>query len=765
MKNNYSKLLEIYVNSSNIGLLTEAKDRTVLYVNNRFCEIFSIPVPPEQLKGANCINLLEQGRELIKNFDFFSLRVEQLIEEKREVNAEVVELTNGRTLHRDYIPIFEEGEYTGHFWNYTDVTETQMLNRKLENYLYALDQSARVVITDTDGVITFVNDMLCKTSKYSEEELIGKTNAVLNSGYHSKAFFEELWSTIRAGKVWRGEIKNKAKDGAYYWLDTVIVPFLDDEGKPVQYVSIRYDITKRKEDEINIREANEMIKKSLQVKETFLTNISHELRTPINALVGFADLLKDTPLSDDQDRYITSIVSSAELLLRIINDLLDVAKLGAGEMTLVHTHFDLYETLESTIDLFKGHIKNDQVYLKLSIDNTVPRHIISDSTRLKQIMLNLVSNSVKFTSHGEIKVSVRSFVKENRNWLRLDVADTGLGITEEKRELILKPFVQVENGMERTFGGPGLGLSIVKHLVDLFGGEMDIESEWQVGSTFSITIPIEVTNEESLPYSKSKKAIDPSEIRSGIRVLLVEDNTTNQELAKIFLLKWNCKVTIAENGQEAIDEVKRGKFDIILMDIQMPVMDGYRATEIIREEQLVSDSTPVIAMTAAYGLKDIEVLEGKHFTESLLKPYKAKQLFDLFYRFFGIKNQKPKEVLEGRSPLVDIASFQEDTLQDFDLQKILINTMKNEFNLYFEKTEDLMHNRDAEELQKLTHKLKSTLGVIPISLLRQKIVDIEALAKEGHNFEEIGKLLRECRELYTKSLAEIEIYLKSSENA
>lgn len=519
------------------------------------------------------------------------------------------------------------------------------LMEQIRNYKYALDESSIVAITNQKGIITYVNENFCKISKYSSEELVGQDHRIINSGHHPKEFIKILWTTIANGKVWKGDLKNKAKDGIIYWVDTTIVPFLNSEGKPYQYIAIRSDITERKKGEELIKKINEDLEqkaiqleskkelaeenereslRTVESKQQFLANMSHEIRTPMTAIIGFSKVVLKTDLTANQREYITAIKTSSDALLILINDILDLAKVDAGKMIFEQTAFEMKSDISALLHLFDLKIQEKNLKLIKEYDTRIPKVLIGDSVRLNQIILNLMSNAIKFTSKGKITISVRLVdTSEEKVTIEFVVADTGIGLVENMIPSLFESFQQATSSTARQYGGTGLGLAIVKQLVERQGGTINVKSKLNEGSTFSFVLSFQKSNgkiesESSIPElnQETKK----------IKVLAVEDLPLNQMLLKIILDDFGFERDFAENGIVAIEKLQANSYDIILMDIQMPVMDGLEATEYIRNK--MNSKIPIIALTADVTMEDLEKCKAIGMNDHVSKPIDEQLLYN-----------------------------------------------------------------------------------------------------------------------------------------
>ncbi|MNI34505.1 Autoinducer 2 sensor kinase/phosphatase LuxQ [compost metagenome] len=381
------------------------------------------------------------------------------------------------------------------------LSQTMENLRDIEN---ALDESSIVAITDNNGVITYVNDKFCEISKYNREELLGKTHRVINSGYHPKSFFKIMWETIKQGLVWKGEVKNRAKDGSEYWMNTTIVPFLDEEGTPHQFISIRTDITDRVKAETALAERtkqlakahDEAIKANL-IKSQFLANMSHELRTPLNAIIGYSEMLKEEAEEISEPTFVEDLgkISKAGYhLLALINDILDISKIEAGKMELHLETCDMPSLIMDVMTTFTPIVKGRGNRIETRCEEG---DITTDVTKLRQILMNLLSNANKFTETGDISFDVYREKRGNQEGYSFRVQDTGIGMTPSQLEKLFQSFSQADASTTRKYGGTGLGLAISQSFSHIMGGDIVVESEFGVGTTFICWLPAQLEENDN----------------------------------------------------------------------------------------------------------------------------------------------------------------------------------------------------------------------------------------------------------------------------
>lgn len=502
----------------------------------------------------------------------------------------------------------------------------------LSAYQTALDQYAIVTITDADGTITFANDRVCEISGYSREELLGADHSIFKSGVHDEEFFSELWETVGRGEAWNGEICSRAKCGRLYWVDSTIIPIIDVTGEIQRIVAIRYDITDR------VRYAKELEERSVEAeaaniaKGQFLATMSHEIRTPMNGVMGMLELILREGLPEEQKRLALIAQESAQSMLTIINDVLDFSKIEAGQVELEKIAYNPRELIERAVALMSTRADEKGIEICFRTPRDLPEWLMGDPTRITQVLINLIGNALKFTDEGSVVISAEYNGRKGEPSLSIRVADTGSGIPDNAKAKLFERFVQADSTTTRKFGGSGLGLAISKQLVEMMDGKIGVESELGVGSTFWFTVhavrAAASVGSASLEieWAKSKT---PSR---GLNVLVAEDNAVNQQIMDAFLKAAGHSITIANNGQEAVDIVQTQDFDIVLMDVQMPVKDGVTAAREIRALSTEVSDIPIIAVTANAMSDDRNKYLGCGMSAYLSKPVKSAALLEIIER-------------------------------------------------------------------------------------------------------------------------------------
>jgi PAS domain S-box-containing protein len=505
----------------------------------------------------------------------------------------------------------------------TNLTNLRKAHEVLQIRDIALESAANsIIITDPEGTIEWVNKAFSQLTGYSKEEVIGKNpRDLVKSGKHPKSFFAALWKRISEGKVWHGKVINKRKDGSTYTEEQTISPVFNKNGNIIRYISVKSDITDKMILEKELTDAKEKAEESSRLKSAFLANISHEVRTPMNGILGFAELLNRTNLSTDKhDKYVDVIMKSGQRMLRILNDLIDISKIEAGETALNIEAFDLEESMAGFYEFFLPEARKQGLELNYSTDIPSNQSIVqTDKTKVSQIFSNLISNALKYTDEGSVNFSCKVINEE----LFFEVSDTGVGISDAIIDKIFDRFGRYEKHHVKFREGVGLGLAICKAYADILGGSLDVESKIGEGSHFTYSMPL---CEETVNGGKQEKQnpSDPIKFKSQV-VLIAEDDDHNYMYLEELLSETNLKLLRAENGKQAVELVKNNPdIKLILMDVRMPEMDGLDACRRIKEN---SPDIPVIIQTAYAFAEDKEKAFESGCDDFISKPLEQDTLF------------------------------------------------------------------------------------------------------------------------------------------
>jgi PAS domain S-box-containing protein len=633
-----------------------------------------------------------------------------------------------------------------------DVTERKRVEEELRKLSLAVKHSPSMILTtDRAGRVDYVNPAWEQVTGFGLDEIRGESSQVLRSGVHSHEFYDHLWG-------WRGEFCNRRKNGELYWEAAAIAPVRDDAGSITHFVSVKEDITERRAMEEQLRQWNVELERNVaertaeltaanSAKSEFLATMSHEIRTPMNGVIGMTGLLLDTELGEEQRRYAETIRSSGEALLILLNDILDFSKMEAGKLVLEAVDFELAAVLDELAASFAARAREKGLTLKCEVDAEVPSRLRGDPGRLRQILANLMGNAVKFTEQGEICVQAGLLEQTEADCLlRFTVRDTGIGISPEQQQKLFQKFTQADASTTRRYGGTGLGLAIAKDLTELMGGDIGLTSNLGAGSEFWFTVRLHRQSAGDMPAGvpvthRFSQTDLPVVRRSGSRILVAEDNSVNQDVALGILRKLGLRADAVGNGAEAIESLKSIPYDLVLMDIQMPVMDGLEATRIIRNPQstVLNHGIPVVAMTANAMRGDRECCLEVGMNAYVSKPVSPHALVE------ALNDCLPSGTPETRSnvPAGEVpAGKSQADLPVFDRAALLARLMDDEsladriIARFLESTPELIESlrqslklNDAAAARRTAHALKGAAANLGGERLRQAAFEMELAAK------------------------------------
>lgn len=608
------------------------------------------------------------------------------------------------------------------------------------------DGSDIIFIVDYQGDILYHNASVRETLGYRAKSLIGKNffNYVIPSSLTDlKNKFRQSQNRAYTEKV---EFQFLCLDKSYRFLEFNAINLKHKKGLNGFILDCR-DITQRK------RDAEELVLLQ-KAKEQFLANISHEIRTPINGIAGMANLLGQTPSPEERETYLNAIKHSADNLKVLINDLLDLAAIESGKLKFEKIAFNLKDLVPSLISTFTYQAREKKLDLTYVIDEKLNKILLGDPVRLNQILINLISNAVKFTHTGSIHIHC-SIEREQKGicWVRIEVKDSGVGIPSEKLNTIFESFSQADASVTRKYGGSGLGLTICKQLVELQKGRITVRSEEMVGSTFIVHIPYPIGKARDLAKALSHDENHHQVIlkTQQLHVLLVEDNDINRLYAKSILKNWHCTTDSAENGLVAIEWIKNYNYDVVLMDVQMPVMDGYETTKAIRMMAHPKRAVPIIALTANATKPDIEKCLAAGMNDYLAKPFTPEDLYRKLFKELKIVPQKKNIILEPvekvskvkKKKLYDLNYLKKVSDNNVEFIKEMVQTFVNSIPEVLQELEEGLAAKDWDRISRLAHKVKPTFTLIGLDDLKVSIVFIEVNAGKKTELEKVEKLTRE----------------------
>lgn len=556
-------------------------------------------------------------------------------------------------------------------------------------------------------------------------------------------------------------LRSKLKSGDEIGkMSNVFNELLDDvEHYSKKLVETNNDLEKRVEERTQeLKEKNDKLilakekeEESNKVKEQFMASISHEIRTPLNAIIGFQELLRDTPLNEEQKEFLHSIDFAGRNLLVLINDILDLSKIEAGKFVFNETEFDFRNTIRSVVELMEYRATDKSISISFEVDEAIPTYVFGDQARLSQVLINLVGNAVKFTEKGFVKIIVK-LLSESKKDVRCEfrIEDSGIGIPKDKLKIIFDRFTQGSSDTTRKYGGTGLGLSIVKEIVELQGGKIGVESELGVGSIFHFEYTLKKGSDSII---KSSNELDSKLNKTKLELknlhgLLAEDIILNQQLVKKIMEKWGYTIDVVFNGEEAIEKVKNNNYDFILMDIQMPNMDGTTATTVIRKmEDPIKRNIPIIALTAQASMAEADKCLALGMNAYMSKPFKAQELKNKINELVN-KINTPKDMTEDNPKLKNTIYDLTHLKEHADGDKVFLEEIYTEFINEMPKKLIEIHGaketKDVDQLAKIFHSLHgifSTFGMHKaIKILNSLSNEIKQVGVSKNSLDQIDKL-------------------------
>ncbi|MGN8005528.1 PAS domain S-box protein [Acidovorax sp. 22279] len=502
-----------------------------------------------------------------------------------------------------------------------DMTVFRERNAEFESTVRAINRALSVVEFDMQGHVLNANANFRELMGYRLEEIVGQHHRMFcEPAYAQTEAYVQFWEQLRAGQLDGGEYQRLGKDGRRIWIQATYNPIFDAQGQPFKVVKFATDLTQRRAMEQELRAAKERAEQAAAARSTFLANMSHEIRTPMNAIIGFTEALLDTPMDPQQRRHLGTVQHAARSMLRLLNDILDTAKLEKGAVELEIADFSLQEVCDQILASLRIHAGKKGLALQCLTDDRVPPYLRGDALRLQQVLLNLLGNALKFTERGHVLLRL----DYHDGTLVMEVEDTGIGIAAQHLERIFDPFAQADASTTRQFGGTGLGTTISRQLVELMGGSISVRSTLGVGTTFTVCVPLPVGQATAAVATVSHAVQLPP-----LRMLVVDDVPANIELLQIHLDRGRHQVTVARDGESAVAAYEAGRFDVVLMDLQMPGMDGLEATRRIRafEQAQRRKPVPVIALSASVLEQDRRNARAAGMDGFASKPLEPARLF------------------------------------------------------------------------------------------------------------------------------------------
>ncbi len=768
--------IAVYLQNTNAGVLVSDERHRFIWGNDVFMGYFNAG---RAYKG-NMIDktfrsMIEYCAPYLQDPVSFELKMKELRKRKKPFFGWELIFKTGEIREISYIPVFDGAHFAGSIWQIIDVTRHRLwqeeLRRTDEKYRVILDNlNAALCETDLEGNIVKVYDSFCRLSGYTEEELLGRNITDVFVPEENREYARNLRRYRVEKKVaLLYDMEIVLKDGTRKWVLASSGNIYDRDGIPVGGVGIHMDITPQKALQKELETAKQAAEEAQRTQKEFLANMSHEIRTPLNAIIGMAHLLDETALSAEQKEYIKILKHSSGILHGLITDILDISKIEAGKQEINAREFDLRELIQRMKHTFQLKLGQRPVKVTLELDKRIDTLLVGDDMILNQILMNLLGNAEKFTKEGEIAIRVYlDNIQGNTLWLKFQVCDTGIGIEKDKLELVFQNYKQAEKDIRERYGGTGLGLAIAKQLVELQGGQISVEEGPEFRTCFSFNLPFIDTRK---PLAGAVEADLENNKYSRIdfgqsRVLVVEDNPMNLKYIISLLEKYKIDYQLATNGPDALYFLESRQYDLVLMDIRIPGMDGFELARKIREDESRPNvATPVIATTAAAMPSTITLARTIGITDILTKPYTPDQLLQVLNKY--LNEDETEIIMEVQNisgyefhPGLDVrylnTLYESNIGYAIDLFEIFVMTIQEEMG----KLETVARENDWEKLKFQVHKIKPNFSMVGLTWITARMEQLEAHLRKAEELDMIPGMLQEISTEVNKLFPTIESELQ-----
>ncbi len=714
-------------------------------MNQRFCEI--VGYSPTELLARNFRDLIHpddmEGNERVIQ-SLIAGEIAYLDREKRYVHKQGHEVwvhTNV-ALVRD-----QQGQPLYMLAVVQDITEAKVAKEQLlrtheeirKLSLVASKMRHSVIIADANGAAEWANDAFTALTEYELSEIVGRPPGALLQGPDTDpATVQHIRERLAARQNVSTEILNYTKSGHSYWISLEVDPVFGEDGALINFVATQMDITARREREAQLKQATERAELANQAKSQFLANMSHEIRTPLNGILGFTEILLRTTANPRRrtGRFSSTIRNSGQHLLALINDVLDLSKIEAGQLLVESLPCSPHQVIAETVSILRVRGIEKGIELDYRWQGPIPQQIHTDPYRLKQLLMNLVGNAIKFTDEGSVLIVAHLAPSSEGYQLVLEVRDTGVGIPEEKLEAIFDPFVQADNSITRRYGGTGLGLAIGRKIATALGGDLRATSTVGRGSTFVVRIAAGMLDDNAMLEQSPHTA--GSDVRqteadvydlTGLRILVVDDGETNRKLIGLMLERRGAEIHMAENGKVAAETSLLFPFDIILMDMQMPVMDGYTSTRRIREQGFTG---PIVALTAHAMEGDRRSANARGCSEYLSKPIDFDVLLQTVTHCLEMPqyNSAANHLLHAPHAHEPVEPIRSMLPTDDEPIRMIVEEFLDKLEDKIVEMEGAWDAGDFERLEQLAHSLKGVGGTVGFRCFTEPASTLERSSQE-----------------------------------
>lgn len=641
--------------------------------------------------------------------------------------------------HRDHLESMVQTRTTD--WRNTteqlqnEVAERMKAQEQVSFQASLLNQLESAILAGNQNrEIVYWNQHAEKMFGWKKEEVLGRL-------FREVLFHPDQWNQhekriarLTKDKHWEGDLEIVNKEGTRLPVHASSTVLRGNNDEEIGFAFVCFDMSTQVRVKNRLQRAKEKAEKAAVAKQDFLSTMSHEIRTPLNVVIGMARLLMDEDPKPEQLDYLKSLQFSANNLLVIINDILDFSKIEAGKVKLEKINFSIREVVQGVVQAFLFHAEEKGIILKFEVDEAIPERVVGDQVRLTQVLNNLVSNATKFTEDGFVSIYVKSLNQHpDRLEVEFEVRDTGIGMSQDKIPAIFNSFTQATSDTTRKFGGTGLGLTICKRLVELQNGNIQVKSRRGIGSTFTFVLSYGIAEQQNL---QPTPAIEAYQL-NNVRLLLVEDNPSNRMVATRFLNKMGVRVTVAENGAVAVERVQEQDYDIVLMDLQMPQMDGYQATRAIRKLGGKYQQLPIIALTADVVSDAKDRVKQAGMDDYLSKPFSP----DVLYRKISANLHLQVPIIPQDDHVVTLQHIIDKYEDDLTFATKLLNSLRAGFELLPEQVSVAVEANNGYELSRIMHKMMPTIQMVENDKLQQQLRALkEVISEEKANEAQLKQL-------------------------
>jgi len=733
--------------NTNAGIfLTDDQDK-LIWVNDVMLGSESLGPEVRVILNRPVSEVLQYLQEFVVYPHLFTRRVKELLKDRKFFFGELIPLRNEINIGLDYIPVFHKGKFFGAIWQLTDCTHR---SKEIIRVSHHADGSFPEMLDkfhvsyceiDADGDIGYVSRYFCKYTGYHEDELL-KTS-FLDICFSGKQQVLDCLKRNRSGlsvqHTFSFELEIILRNGSHKWVQCQVLCKADE--KSVSSLGMLLtEITEQKIIQQELEDARKIAEHAQLAQQRFLASMSHDIRTPLNAIIGMTFLTADTPLNNEQQEYLKILKNASNILLGLLNGVLDFAKIESGKQEIRQRGIDLPELLQSLVETFRFKLNNKPVKLYCEIDPGIEHVLLGDDVLLNQILVNLLGNAEKFTAEGKIVLKTTLLKTYEQNvWIEFRVEDTGIGISKEKLKTIFQEFIQADEDIRANYGGSGLGLFICKRLVEMMGGEISVESTQGKGTLFIFSLPF-VLSDQLLKKEKKQVVSRHNFNREGVRILVVEDNPMNLKYLSTLLNKNQICFDVAVDDREALKRAEEQFYNLILMDMRLPRMTGMDVAAWIRKKPNMNSATPIVLVSAAAFQSTVDEAREVGVNELLTKPYTPEQLMDILQRYLveeDAEGENSEELLKNDSfafdERLDVAYlrklYSDNCNYAISLFHIFLEYMESDW----EEIQQAVKNKDWQQLTNLVHKVKPNFSMVGLTWITAMMQDVyKKLKADNH---------------------------------